>query len=169
MNKTTAVGLVLMAVMLAALIGYRPTYAQLYGGGTGKELTTSPAELEECKKLGIPDWECNQQTILAARKLVKAAENQQNPYRGSGTSMLAQGLGDAAAFIGALVGIFGAISAAFFIMSFKGPRPQTTVTETTTAGKVTQQPSSDTKFCISCGAQLPAHATFCNRCGARQS
>jgi len=32
-----------------------------------------------------------------------------------------------------------------------------------------QQPSTDTKFCLKCGAKLPSVAVFCTSCGAKQS
>ncbi len=109
--------------LLATAFTYDLAYAQLYSGGKGEALTVTEAELEECKTLGIPEFSCNQQTILAARSKLYAERNVDNPYRGSGTSMLAGGLGDAAAFMAALVGIFGAISAAFFAMS-RTKKPQ---------------------------------------------
>lgn len=111
-----------MIVLLSAL-GYDQAAAQLYQGGKGEALTVTEAELEECAKLGIPEFSCNQQTILASRAKVYAQANVDNPDRGSGTSMLATGLGDAAVFMAALVGIFGAISAAFFAMS-RTKKPQ---------------------------------------------
>ncbi len=123
MNKVAIYGLGLMALFIGALAYTDTAYAQLYGGGKGTELTVTETELEECKKLGIPEFSCNQQTILAARTKVYADANVDNPYRGSGTSMIAQGFGDAAIYLGALIGIFGAISAALFAMS-RTKRPQ---------------------------------------------
>ncbi|MEM2856585.1 MAG: hypothetical protein QW416_05745 [Candidatus Nitrosocaldaceae archaeon] len=118
MKKVSILGLGLMAVLVSAL-AYDQAAAQLYQGGKGESLKVTEAELEECKKLGIPEFECNQQTVLAARSKIYA----QNPNKGSGTSMLAGGLGEAAAFMAALIGIFGAISAAFFAMS-RTKKPQ---------------------------------------------
>jgi len=123
MNKITMYGLGVLALLVGALAYADIAYAQLYSGGKGTELTVTEAELQECKQLGIPEFSCNQQTILAARKQVYAKANEANPYKGSGTSMLAQGLGDAAVYLGALIGIFGAISAALFAMS-RTKRPQ---------------------------------------------
>lgn len=125
MNRLAVYGLGLMALFVGALAYADIAYAQLYSGGRGEELKVTEAELEECKKLGIPEFECNQQNILAARKQVYAQANADNPYRGSGTSMLAQGLGEATIYLGALIGIFGAISAALFAMS-RTKRPQPT-------------------------------------------
>lgn len=124
MNRVAVYGLGLMALFISALAFAEVSYAQLYSGGKGEALKVTAEELEECKKLGIPQFECNQQTILAARSKVFAQANADNPYRGSGTSMLAQGLGEATLYVAALVGIFGAISAAFFAMSrTKKPQP----------------------------------------------
>ncbi len=125
MNRLAVYGLGLMALFVGTLAYADVASAQLYSGGKGEALKVTGAELEECKKLGIPEFECNQQTILAARSKVFAQENVDNPYRGSGTSMIAQGLGEATLYVAALVGIFGAISAAFFIMS-RTKRPQPT-------------------------------------------
>ncbi len=125
MNRLAVYGLGLMALFVGALAYADVAYAQLYAGGKGEELTVTAEELAECKKLGIPEFECNQTTILAARSKIFAQANADNPYRGSGTSMIAQGLGEATLYVAALVGIFGAISAAFFIMS-RTKRPQPT-------------------------------------------
>ncbi len=125
MMKVAIYGLGLLALFITSMAYANVAYAQLYSGGQGSALTTTEAELEECKKLGIPEFECNQQTILAARAKVYAEANADNPYRGSGTSMLAQGLGEAGAYVAALVAVFGGISAAFFAMS-RSKAPQRT-------------------------------------------
>ena len=48
--------------------------------------------------------------------------------------------------------------------------PSTSATVVAQAGPVVSPPPAPTtgKFCINCGTPLPAHAIFCNKCGASQ-
>ena len=120
MKRFLVYGLSLIAVLGAAVS--IPAFAQ-YGGppGGGSQVAT-PAQIEECKKLGIPQFTCTEHLILAKKRLLNA---QLNPSTGSGTPMLSAGFGDMAPFIAALGAIFGGVAAAFFAMSRKKPATAT--------------------------------------------
>jgi len=109
-----------VAVFASAEIAVPAAFAQ-YAGSPGGG-TASPAQLQECKQLGIIEAECNDNTILAKKRLVAA---QQNPSTGSGTPMLSTETGQMAVFIGVLGAIFGGVAAAFFIKG-RGSKPVTT-------------------------------------------
>jgi hypothetical protein len=91
----------------------------LYGGGVGADITASPEQLEECKKLDIPEFACTQTAILAKRRIVTA--EQYGAY-GSGTPMLGRTFGELGGYVAALGAIFGGISAAFFAMALRKPK-----------------------------------------------
>lgn len=132
MNKP----IILMALTLASievLAGVAATgsaYAQ-YGGDQGvttpSTTGTSPlgatqAQLQTCQQLGISAAECNDNNILAKRRLIAA---QQNPSTGSGTPMLTTNSGQMIAFVVILGAIFGGVAAAFFFKG-RGSKPVTT-------------------------------------------
>ena len=124
-----------MALALASIEGAGvlamagSAYAQ-YGGDQG--VTTTPqggssgtatqAQLKECQQLGITAGECNDNNILAKRRLIAA---QQNPSTGSGTPMLTTNSGQMIAFVVILGAIFGGVAAAFFLKG-RGSKPVTT-------------------------------------------
>lgn len=116
MNKP----IVLAAALALVIAGTASTqaYAQ-YLGNEGATGITTEAQLAECEELGISTANCNDNTILAARKVVIAGAN---PSTGSGTSMLSTESGTMIAFIGILGAIFGGVAAAFFIKG-RGAKP----------------------------------------------
>lgn len=133
MNKP----IILMALTLASielLAGVAATgsaYAQ-YGGDQGvttpsttaggSQGTASQQQVKECQQLGISASECNDNNILAKRRLIAA---QQNPSTGSGTPMLTTNSGQMIAFVVILGAIFGGVAAAFFFKG-RGSKPVTT-------------------------------------------
>jgi hypothetical protein len=134
MNKP----IILMALALASveaagvLAMAGSAYAQ-YGGDQGVTTTTptpqggtsgtaSQAQVQECQQLGITASECNDNNILAKRRLIAA---QQNPSTGSGTPMLTTNSGQMIAFVVILGAIFGGVAAAFFLKG-RGSKPVTT-------------------------------------------
>ncbi len=117
MNRIPIYGLGLIAVLGGAvsITGlYVPAFAQIYGGGGGGAQVASPAQIEECKSLGIPEFTCTEQQILAKKRLINA---QQAGAYGSGTPMLGKGFGDMGALVAILGAIFGGVAAAFFVMA----------------------------------------------------
>jgi hypothetical protein len=117
MNRLAVYGLGL-AVLLTAT-GAGQVWAQ-YGGEQSVQRAT-PEQIEECKRLGIPEFSCTEQTLLAKRRIGAAA--QEGAY-GSGTAMLSQTFGDMGAIIAALAAIFGGVAAAFFAKSRVGKKAQ---------------------------------------------
>ena len=113
MNKFLVYGLGLAAVLVAAVS--IPAYGQYGGGGGGAQVAT-PAQIEECKKLGIPVFECSEHTLLGKKRLINA---QLNPSTGSGTPMFSSTFGDMGGFMAALGAIFGGVAIAFFAMARK--------------------------------------------------
>ncbi len=120
MNKFAILG-IMAGVIVLGLSGANIAMAQggLYGGGVGTDITATPEQLEECKRLGIPDFACTQTAILAKRRIVTA--EQQGAY-GSGTPMLGKTFGELGGYVAALGAIFGGISAAFFAMALRKPK-----------------------------------------------
>ena len=109
-----------VAVFTAAEVAIPAAFAQ-YGGDqtpapSGSQATTNvtPQQLQTCQQLGIAQSECNDNTILAKRRLTAA---EANPSTGSGTPMFATQGGQMIIFIVVLGVIFGGVAAAFF---FKG-------------------------------------------------
>ena len=112
MKKSVVYGLGLIAVLGLGTVAAYPAYGQYLGGGGVQ--TATPEQLEECKQLGIPEFTCTEQTILAKKRLTAAG--QAGAY-GSGTPMLGTTFGDLGILVGALGAIFGGVAAAFFAMS----------------------------------------------------
>ncbi|AIC16876.1 hypothetical protein [Nitrososphaera viennensis] len=90
-----------------------------YGVSGNPTAGATPDQLEECKKYNIDRIECNEQTLLAARKHAIIEENP----NGSGTPMLSIGGNETLLYVGALGAIFGGVAAAFFA---KGRKAATT-------------------------------------------
>ena len=122
MNKPIIMmALAALAISITPVVVSETAFAQgLYGGGPSTNV--SPEQLQECQQLGITKSECNDTTILAARKVVSAHNN---PSTGSGTPMLSTESGQMIVFIGVLGAIFGGVAAAFFIKG-RGSKPVTT-------------------------------------------
>lgn len=121
MNKFAILG-IMAGVIVLGLSGANIAMAQgggLYGGGVGTDITATPEQLEECKRLGIPDFACTQTAILAKRRIFTT--EQQGAY-GSGTPMLGRTFGELGGYVAALGAIFGGISAAFFAMALRKPK-----------------------------------------------
>ncbi len=119
MNKIPVYGLGLIAVLGAAvsITGlYIPAFAQYGGGGGGGAQTVTPAQVEECKSLGIPVFTCTEQQILAKKRLINA---QASGAYGSGTPMFGKGFGEMGGLVAILGVIFGGVAAAFFVMARK--------------------------------------------------
>lgn len=111
----------LSVAVLFVLASATAGYAQ-YGVGTEPSVqSATPEQLEECKQLGIPEFTCTEQTLLAKRRVTYA--QQQGAY-GSGTSMIAQAFGDMGAIIAALAAIFGGVAVAFFAKSRIGKKAE---------------------------------------------
>jgi hypothetical protein len=110
MNRLMVYGLSAAVLLVIATGG--SVWAQ-YGTG-GSETATqkaTPEQLAECKQLGIPEFTCTEQTLLAKRRVVSAS--QQGAY-GSGTSMISQTFGEMGIILAALAAIFGGVAVAFF-------------------------------------------------------
>ncbi len=115
MKRFLAYGLSLIAVLGAAVS--IPAFAQYTPPPGGAQVAT-PAQIEQCKQLGIPVFTCTENIILAKLRLKNA---QEHPSTGSGTSMLGGTFGEMGIFIAVLGAIFGAVAAAFFMMARKKP------------------------------------------------
>jgi hypothetical protein len=118
MNKLAILS-IMAGVIALGLSSANIAMAQLYGGDVGKDITATPEQLEECKKLGIPEFACTQTAILAKRRIVTA---EQSGAYGSGTPMLGRTFGELGGYVAALGAIFGGISAAFFAMALRKPK-----------------------------------------------
>jgi hypothetical protein len=120
MNKLAILS-IMAGVIALGLSSANIAMAQLYsgGGGAGSDITASPQQLEECKKLGIPEFACTQTAILAKRRIITS---EQSGAYGSGTPMLGRTFGELGGYVAALGAIFGGISAAFFAMALRKPK-----------------------------------------------
>jgi hypothetical protein len=121
MNKPITVALAAVAVLTTIYIAAPlPALAQ-YGVGGSPVAGATPAQLEECARLGIEKSICTENNILAKHRLTQA---QENPATGSGTPYNT-GIGPTVAIIGVLGAIFGGVAAAFFFKG-RGSKPVTT-------------------------------------------
>jgi hypothetical protein len=123
MNSNNYASILLVAatagIFLALTAGIiQQSHAQ-YGVTGNPTAGATPDQLAECKQYNIDRTECNEQTILAARKW---AITHQNPT-GSGTPMLSIGGSETLLYVGVLGVIFGGVAAAFFL---KGRKVATT-------------------------------------------
>jgi len=116
MNRLMVYGLSVAVLFAAASAS--SVWAQY---GTGSTQTATPEQVAECKSLGIPEFSCTEQTLLAKRRIV--AVGQEGAY-GSGTSMISQTFGDMGAILGALAAIFGGVAIAFFAKSRMGKKAE---------------------------------------------
>ena len=98
MNSLTVITIATMLLAMGplALTFYQTASAQYTTGQTGGSLTVE------------------EQLQLAKEKVANA---QQAGAYGSGTAFFGHDIGEAAIYTGVLVGIFGAVAAAFFVMS----------------------------------------------------
>jgi hypothetical protein len=101
------------ALVLTAVANI-PAFA-FYPDGPGGPNTVTKSQLERCKEIGIPEFTCTEQTLIARERIIEA----EGGY-GSGTAMLGESFGEMGIFILALAGIFGAVAAAFFSRSLAG-------------------------------------------------
>ncbi|HVX02879.1 MAG TPA: hypothetical protein VHA09_06965 [Nitrososphaera sp.] len=106
--------IVLLAAMAAIAFALaagtvQHSHAQ-YGVSSNPTAGATPEQLAECKQYNINRIECNEQTLLAARKW---AITHQNP-NGSGTPMLSIGGSETLLYVSALGAVFGGVAAAFF-------------------------------------------------------
>ncbi len=116
MNRLMVYGLSVAVLFVAASAG--SVWAQY---GTGSTQKATPEQVAECKQLGIPEFSCTEQTLLAKRRIVAAG--QEGAY-GSGTSMISQTFGDMGAILAALAAIFGGVAIAFFAKSRVGKKAE---------------------------------------------
>ena len=114
MNQPIMAALATLAVLTSAVCVIGIASAQYGGTGAtgGSTGSATPAQIQECQSLGIPTDTCNDQTILAKKRLTAA---QENPSTGSGSPMLSTEGGQMVVFIGVLAAIFGGVAAAFFL------------------------------------------------------
>lgn len=122
MNKPITVALAAVAVLTTVYLATPQSAMAQYGVEGSPVAGATPAQLEECERLGIDRSICTENNILAKHRLTQA---QENPSTGSGTSMLATEGGSTAAFIAILGAIFGGVAAAFFIKG-RSSKPVTT-------------------------------------------
>lgn len=113
MRKITY-ALSLIAVLGAAV--YIPAFAQYTGPPGGGAQTATPEQLKQCTQLGIPQFACTENTILAKERVTEA---QKSGAYGSGTAMLGGTFGEMGTFVVIIGAIFGSVAAAFFVMSRK--------------------------------------------------
>lgn len=97
-------------IFLAVASSAQQAYAQ-YGVPGNPTARVTQEQLEECKDYGIPRAECNEHTLLAARKGQIAKENP----NGSGTPMISIDGSQTWVFVGVIGAIFGGVAAAFFV------------------------------------------------------
>lgn len=116
-NKITALA---AATLFPALLLATPSvFAQYPDPPGGSGMLVNEAQLERCRELGIPEFTCTEQTLLARERMEKA--EQENSY-GSGTPLFGNNFGDMGLFIGVLAAIFGTVAAAFFGKSKMGKK-----------------------------------------------
>ncbi len=122
MNKLAILS-IMAGVIALGLSSANIAMAQLYGGGVGTDITATPEQLEECEKLGIPEFACTQTAILAKKRIATVEQLGEGAY-GSGTPMIGRTFGELGGYVAALGAIFGGVSAAFFAMALRKPKPQ---------------------------------------------
>lgn len=105
-------------LFLAIAGGAQQSYAQ-YGVSGNPTAGATEGQLAECADYGIPREECNEHTLLAARKNEIIKQNRD----GSGTPMISIDGSGTWLYVGALGAIFGGVAAAFFIRGRGAPAP----------------------------------------------
>ncbi|MEO9319402.1 MAG: hypothetical protein ABI361_01890 [Nitrososphaera sp.] len=125
MNKPIIVALAALAVLSVTVIGNVPIARAQYGVQGNPTSAPTQDQLNECASYTppIPQQQCNEQAILAHRKVTYAEQNAQSSAKGSGTPYFQST--NFIVFIGVLGAIFGGVAAAFFIKG-RGSKPVTT-------------------------------------------
>ncbi len=119
MDEIKPTALFAAAGLFLAVSGAAPqAYAQ-YGVPGNPTAGVTDEQLAECDDYGIAREECNEHTLLAARRgeIIK-----QNP-NGSGTPMISIGGSETWLYVGVLGAIFGGVAAAFFVRGRGAPAP----------------------------------------------
>jgi hypothetical protein len=101
-----------------AVVASMPAFAYVDNTGGGA-LVATPEQIEQCKKLGIPEFTCTEQAILARLRYLNALELE---GRGSGTALFASGFGEMGMFVGIIGAMFGGVAAAFFVRAKTGKK-----------------------------------------------
>jgi hypothetical protein len=104
--------MIAIAAGVLAVTSVQQSYAQYGDGRTGVNAET----LQKCVQLKIPRTQCNEYTVLQAERFQLALNSEE---KGSGTSMIATGLGQMILIIGILGAIFGGVAGAFYAMGRK--------------------------------------------------
>jgi len=119
MNKINVLTAATFAMLAAAVS--MPVFAQPYSGGGAQ--TVTPAQLEECKSYGMPEFACTEQTLLAKRRLIAAQKEGAGGFLGdSGVPMFGRSFGEMGAFVGIIGAIFGGVAAMFFVRARVGQK-----------------------------------------------
>lgn len=109
--------LTIATLALAVAIPAQAAFAQ-YGNAGNLTTGATKGQLAECDELDIDRAQCNEQTILAKRRVQYAEKTTYgNQPEGSGTAYFAGN--ETWVFIGVLGAVFGGVAAAFFV---KGKR-----------------------------------------------
>lgn len=103
--------LITTMILTLAFAASISAFAQYGDYGKGGAQTVIKEQLERCREVGIPEFTCTEQTLLAREQSIKAQEKE---AFGSGTAMFSEGFGDMGVFIGTLAAIFGGVAAIFF-------------------------------------------------------
>ena len=112
MNKINVLTAATIAVLAVAIS--MPAFAQYYPTGGGAQIVT-PAQIEECKAYGIPEFACTEQTLLAKKRLINAQKEGAGNFLGdSGVPMFGKSFGEMGIFVGIIGAIFGGVAAVFF-------------------------------------------------------
>lgn len=105
-------------LFLAIAGGAQQSYAQ-YGVSGNPTAGATEEQLAECDDYGIPREECNEHTLLAARKKQVIEENRE----GSGTPMISIDGSETWLYVGVLGAVFGGVAAAFFVRGRSAQAP----------------------------------------------
>lgn len=116
MNKLMVYGL-----SLAVLFGTVQGIAAFAYTGLDDAQRATPETLAMCRELGIPEFTCNENTVLAKMRVTEATGT--GAY-GSGTAMLGTGDLETLAILGGVGAIFGGVAAAFFAKSRMGKKAE---------------------------------------------
>lgn len=115
--KRTAL-LAAAGLFLAIAGGAQQSYAQ-YGVSGNPTAGATEEQLAECGDYGIPREECNEHTLLAARKNEIIKLN----HDGSGTPMISIDGSETWLYVGVLGAVFGGVAAAFFVRGRSAQAP----------------------------------------------
>jgi hypothetical protein len=109
-NKRNQIALLAVAGLSLVLAGTTQQAYGQYGIPGNPTANVTDEQLAECEAYEIQRSECNEHTLLAARKAKIARENP----TGSGTALLTIDGNQTWIFVGVLGAIFGGVAAAFF-------------------------------------------------------